>query len=84
MIKFGDKYSRQARLYPALILLTPALLLVIALFPGLLTNEIGKILLTILFSVGALYFLASLSRTAGKKTERRLLERWGGGQQLFG
>lgn len=78
MIKFGDRYSRQARLYPALIVLTPTLFLVIALFPGLLTNDIGKILLTILFSVGALYFLGSLSRTAGKKTERRLLRIWDG------
>ncbi|MES9925712.1 MAG: hypothetical protein ABW152_16645 [Candidatus Thiodiazotropha endolucinida] len=77
MIKFGDKYSRQARLYPGLIVLTPILSLVIALFPGLLTEEIGKILLTILFSIGALYFLASISRTAGKNTERRLLGIWG-------
>lgn len=78
MIKFGDKYSRQARLYPALIVLAPALSLVIALFPVLLTNEIGKLLLTMLFSIGALYFLASLSRTAGKRTEQRLLSIWGG------
>lgn len=78
MIKFGDKYSRQARLYPALIVLTPALSLVIALYPNLLTNEIGKLLLTMLFSIGILYFLASLSRTAGKRTEQRLLEIWGG------
>lgn len=56
MIKFGDKYSRQARLYPALIVLTPALSLVIALYPNLLTNEIGKLLLTMLFSIGILYF----------------------------
>lgn len=78
MIKFGDKYSRQARLYPALIVLTPTLLLVVALFPELLTNEIGKILLTILFSVGTLYFLSSISRTSGKRTEQRLLDTWGG------
>ncbi|MEW8045435.1 MAG: hypothetical protein AB2805_03025 [Candidatus Thiodiazotropha sp.] len=78
MIKFGDKYSRQARLYPALIVLTPTLSLVVALFPDLLTNEIGKLLLTMLFSIGVLYFLASLSRTAGKRTEQRLLGMWGG------
>jgi hypothetical protein len=77
-LKVLDAYVRQARLYPALLTLTPLLLTAIAWFPGLITTSIGTTLLTILVASGALYGLSTLSRTQGRKLEKKLLEDWGG------
>jgi hypothetical protein len=73
-----DSYGRQARLYPGLLTLFPPLLTAIAWFPELISSSIGATLLTIASSCGLLYGLAVLSRTQGKRTERRLLQEWSG------
>jgi hypothetical protein len=73
-----DSYGRQARLYPGLLTLFPPLLTLIAWFPGLITSSIGATLLTIASSCGLLYGLAVLSRSQGKRAEKRLLRKWGG------
>jgi hypothetical protein len=73
-----DSYGRQARLYPGLLTLFPPLLMLIAWFPGLITSSIGATLLTIASSCGLLYGLAVLSRSQGKKVEKRLLRSWDG------
>lgn len=78
ILKLFDQYNRQARLYPALLALFPPLLLVGAWFPALLNDISGKSFLVLLGSMGGFYLLASLSRSAGKKTEKRLLKKWGG------
>jgi hypothetical protein len=72
-----DSYGRQARLYPGLLTLFPPLLTLIAWFPGLITSSIGATLLTIASSCGFLYGLAVLSRSRGKRVEKRLLRKWG-------
>lgn len=73
-----DSYGRQARLYPSLLTLSPLLLTVIAWFPALITSSVGATLLTIASSCGLLYGLAVVSRTQGKRLEKRLLLDWGG------
>lgn len=73
-----DSYGRQARLYPGLLTLFPPLLTAIAWFPQLISSSVGATLLTIASSCGLLYGLAVLSRTQGKRTEKRLLREWGG------
>ncbi len=72
-----DSYSRQARLFPALLTVFAPLVAVLAWFPGLLLSNMGGALLTFGTSCGLLYLLASLARTAGKKVEARLLKAWG-------
>lgn len=72
-----DAYGRQARLFPGLLTVFPALLCALAWFPELLSG-IGSTLLTICSSCGLLYGLSSLARTKGKKVEERLLKAWGG------
>jgi hypothetical protein len=77
-VSMFDAYGRQARLYPGLLTLFPPLLTVIAWFPALITSSIGATLLTIASSCGLLYGLAVVSRTQGKRVEKRLFRKWGG------
>ena len=81
MINVGsmfDIYGRQARLYPGLLTLFPPLLAAIAWFPALISSSIVGTLLTLASSCGLVYGLAVVSRTQGKKAEKRLLRDWGG------
>jgi len=71
-----DPYSRQARLYPALLTLLPLLLTLLAWVPALVT--IGQLIVGIAVACGALFFLSDLARTAGKRLEPSLLLEWGG------
>jgi len=74
--KLFDSYSRQARLYPALLVLFPALLVVLSLFPSALT--VGQTLISIAVACGVLFFLADFARARGKAIEPKLLSKWGG------
>ena len=76
--KIFDSYSRQARLFPGLLTLFPIILTAIAWFPRLVTSSWGATLVTIGTSCGLLYGLTVLSRSRGKKVEKRLLAEWGG------
>jgi hypothetical protein len=76
--KLFDSYSRQARLFPGLLTLFPIILTAIAWFPRLVTSSWGATLVTLATSCGLLYGLSVLSRSRGKKVERRLLKAWGG------
>ena len=73
-----DSYGRQARLYPGLLTLFPLLLAAIAWFPALITSSTGGTLLTVASSCGILYGLGVVSRSQGKKVEKRLIREWGG------
>jgi hypothetical protein len=76
--KLFDSYSRQARLFPGLLTLFPIILTAIAWFPRLVTSSWGATLVTVATSCGLLYGLSVLSRSRGKKVEKRLLAEWGG------
>jgi hypothetical protein len=76
--KLFDSYSRQARLFPGLLTLFPIILTAIAWFPRLVTSSWGATLVTVGTSCGLLYGLTVLSRSRGKKVEKRLLAEWGG------
>jgi len=76
--KLFDSYSRQARLFPGLLTLFPIILTAIAWFPRLVTSSWGATLVTLGTSCGILYGLSVLSRSRGKKVEKRLLVEWGG------
>jgi hypothetical protein len=78
MSKLFDSYSRQARLFPGLLTLFPIILTAIAWFPRLVTSSWGATLVTLGTSCGLLYGLSVLSRSRGKKVEKRLLAEWGG------
>lgn len=73
-----DSYSRQARLFPALLTIFAPLVTALAWFPELLSSSIGSTLLTIATSCGLLYWLSSIARSRGKVVEKRLLAEWGG------
>lgn len=73
-----DSYNRQARVYPALITLLPAVISVIARYPGVLTSNAIATTLTFAVSCGLLYLLAAFARSRGKRLEQRLLRKWGG------
>jgi proteasome lid subunit RPN8/RPN11 len=73
-----DSYSRQARLFPGLLTLFPLIPTAIARFPQLVTSSWGATLVTLAASCGLLYGLSVLSRSRGKKVEKRLLAEWGG------
>jgi hypothetical protein len=72
-----DRYSRTARLYPALLTLAPFLWSGIVLYPSLLSRPASST--GFLVAVGSsLYFLASVARSRGKFAEAKLLKKWGG------
>lgn len=70
-----DTYGRNARLYPALILMVPMFAL-----PGALagTERLSGGIATGAVAVAALYALTHGVRALGKRAERRLVKKWGG------
>jgi hypothetical protein len=72
----SDPYERQARLYPALLALSPLVVLVLALYReklGLLSSVISA-----LVTFGVLYLLSDFARRRGKAKEETLWKNWGG------
>ena len=71
-----DKYDREARLAPALLVLLPPVLLVLVWFPAVRSPAAG--LLTLLIAFGILVFLTQVGRDRGKRIEPELFEACGG------
>jgi hypothetical protein len=71
-----DVYDRQARLYPALLLIAPVVVTVMALSSAKLTGL--QTLGGLLVGFGGSFLLTQLARDAGKKKEKFLFEKWGG------
>jgi hypothetical protein len=71
-----DKYTRHARLAPALIVALPLALATFAWFPDELTGQ--GFLWGLLVGGGATALLAQVSRDRGKRKEPDLFERWDG------
>lgn len=78
IFRIFDTYSRQARLYPALLVLLPWFVLALCAMPSLLNSETTAKILGLVASCGVIFLLSDLSRLSGKKVERRLLSEWGG------
>ncbi|WP_181969798.1 hypothetical protein [Paraburkholderia sp. DHOC27] len=76
LAQFGDRYDRNARLAPALLVLLPAVIAIIALYG----NSLG-ILGTVVSTIGLCggwVMLADWARSRGKAKEQALWSRWGG------
>ena len=74
--RLADPYDRQARLYPALLAVAPAVLTVTSLYgahTSLFTSGVA-----ILVSCGMMFWLANLARDRGKVLEPGLFNAWGG------
>ena len=71
-----DRYTIQARLSPALITLAPLAVGAVSWIPK--PEDTLKPLLGIAGAAGVVLLLAHISRTAGKRLEKRLLQNWGG------
>lgn len=78
VVNLFDSYSRQARLYPALLSVFSPLITILAWFPALITSSIGATAVLFASTCGVLYLLTTVSRAQGKKIEARLLKEWGG------
>lgn len=72
----ADSYERHARLYPALLALSPLFALITVLYH----RDMGLIgtLASMLVFCGMLYFLSDMARTLGKEKETLLWSQWGG------
>ncbi len=70
-----DRYNREARLMPALLVALPVLLGAFALFPAL--RAVAPALLTLLAFCGVLVWLAHLARDRGRRLEPSLYAVWG-------
>ena len=71
-----DQYDRRARLMPALLVLLPAALAVLALAPDAVLGWSGGVALIVQF--GGSFLLAQIVGDIGKKKEPRLFESFGG------
>lgn len=71
-----DAYDRQARLYPALLLISPAVVTGVAIFSAKLTvlQSCGSAVV----GFGGAFLLTQLARDAGKSREPLLYKIWGG------
>lgn len=74
--KVADPYDRQARLYPALLCLLPALALVAVLYQP--NTSAFTSVVTIAVSCGGLFLMTNISREMGKRLEEKLYREWGG------
>ena len=72
-----DRYSRVARLYPALLTLAPLICSAILIFPDLI-GDLKKGVASALAASCLFYLISSFARSRGKLIEARLLEQWGG------
>lgn len=71
-----DRYNREARLMPALLVALPIVLIAFAAFPTLRTT--GPALLTLLGTCGVMVWLAHLARDRGSRLQSRLFGLWDG------
>jgi len=71
-----DRYERQARLYPALVVIAPIAVTVLALMSMKLSGL--ESLGAIVGGCGGIFLLSQLARDAGKNGEKALFEGWGG------
>src|SRR6266568_1796507 len=71
-----DAYTRKARFYPALLVLFPIFLAVLAWVPEG-EKPLGGIV-TLGLTCGGGYLLSELGRDVGRDRERALFESWGG------
>lgn len=71
-----DGYERKARLYPALVFLTPVAALAFAIM--LPTLSTVKSIVALIIACGGTWLLSQLARDQGKKGEAKLFEKWGG------
>jgi len=74
--KFLDPYDRPARLYPGLLVVSPAAVLFVCLY-GTANIALSSVL-SILSVSGVAYALGRVARDAGKRLQDRLFEKWGG------
>jgi hypothetical protein len=73
---FPDRYNRNARLYPALLVILPVAICVFLLAKVELSWI--KSLYAGLATIGGTYLFAQLARDPGKKREKQLFAKWGG------
>lgn len=76
MERLLDPYDRKARLWPALLALLPALVLVSSMYVPLASLAANAV--TLAASSGALYLLSNVAREYGKRLENQLFQSWGG------
>jgi hypothetical protein len=73
---FPDRYARNARLYPSLLVIAPTIVAIVAV-AGLELSWLKALWLG-LGAVGGTYWLSQLARDPGKALENKLWESWGG------
>jgi hypothetical protein len=73
---FTNPYERKARLYPAFLVMGPALGVAACIYGAELTLTGG--LVSFAISFGGLYLLANVARELGKRKEQALYVAWGG------
>ena len=76
--KIFDSYNRHARLYPALLTVSPVLAIGLAWFPALFQQSVGGAIVGIAGACGVMYLLSDFARSRGKSIEPQLLDEWGG------
>ena len=69
-----DPYDRSARLYPALLLIAPEIVIVTTAMSGDFIKSLG----TTVAGCGGAFLLSQLARDAGKNCENALYQKWGG------
>jgi hypothetical protein len=80
--KFFDVYTIKARLIPALFVISPILLIAIALFPDNIASS-AKIIGLSVSCVVLLVIAVNFTRERGKAIENKLYEEWGGKPTTF-
>lgn len=74
--KLFDSYERKARLYPGLLVAMPPILLYLCSEAASLSK--AKAIVIFFLGTGGAYWLGSIIRNLGKRSEERLFTKWGG------
>ena len=78
LVRIFDSYNRTARLYPALLALSPLIIGIALITPDVVSSLLLPGSLSVLLVFGGTYLLATLARSQGKLREDALLTTWGG------
>jgi hypothetical protein len=76
--KIFDRYDREARLFPAVLTMVPALLFVAVMNPKSILGDFPKNVIVVVVLLALAYVLSGFARSAGKSKQDMLYDVWDG------
>lgn len=79
-LKLFDRYDVCARILPGILAIFPVLVAVLLHFPWMMPSSFGRAALMAAVVAAVLWAIGAWARGYGRRTQKRLVEKWGGQQ----